>query len=81
MVLKHTYAHSQGYAVLDPYKLTWFSNIKDGIVMLSPVLDPYKLTWFSNKRGCNIGLGKVLDPYKLTWFSNSNYTYKCGFRF
>ena len=34
--------------VLDPYKLTWFSNMDNMMKAAQKVLDPYKLTWFSN---------------------------------
>ena len=48
MVLKHIHYHYQLFWVLDPYKLTWFSNLIDEIDIAKKVLDPYKLTWFSN---------------------------------
>ena len=56
--------------VLDPYKLTWFSNLIDEIDIAKKVLDPYKLTWFSNSHTSTKTATIVLDPYKLTWFSN-----------
>ena len=56
--------------VLDPYKLTWFSNLLERRERQDAVLDPYKLTWFSNCKDRFIQQKHVLDPYKLTWFSN-----------
>ena len=70
MVLKHTQKVMAIQEVLDPYKLTWFSNPTDATDAADYVLDPYKLTWFSNAKSILIIKTYVLDPYKLTWFSN-----------
>ena len=70
MVLKHNYALYLSDEVLDPYKLTWFSNKVRSRISLTIVLDPYKLTWFSNHYPEVNKTNLVLDPYKLTWFSN-----------
>ena len=35
MVLKHTWTVNDGIAVLDPYKLTWFSNKSQGYSKVS----------------------------------------------
>ena len=48
MVLKRTFVQAMLLSVLDPYKLTWFSNERFGVSVYTVVLDPYKLTWFSN---------------------------------
>ena len=48
MVLKLSVATPTTLKVLDPYKLTWFSNSAEAVAAAFPVLDPYKLTWFSN---------------------------------
>ena len=42
--------------VLDPYKLTWFSNRSAGGLFALIVLDPYKLTWFSNLKFKNFAV-------------------------
>ena len=49
MVLKQTVKKGRCVTVLDPYKLTWFSNRYCSIAVDCLVLDPYKLTWFSNE--------------------------------
>ena len=70
MVLKQRLYLYKPLVVLDPYKLTWFSNWRIDKWHVPLVLDPYKLTWFSNGIiRMHPGLS-VLDPYKLTWFSN-----------
>ena len=48
MVLKPLDDGIRAIVVLDPYKLTWFSNQTCGFPIAMCVLDPYKLTWFSN---------------------------------
>ena len=48
MVLKQFKWLYVGKFVLDPYKLTWFSNGCTSGSSAAGVLDPYKLTWFSN---------------------------------
>ncbi len=48
MVLKLVLAIKPLRTVLDPYKLTWFSNSHTSTKTATIVLDPYKLTWFSN---------------------------------
>ena len=48
MVLKPRYEATDLSSVLDPYKLTWFSNLTKTVRSTIKVLDPYKLTWFSN---------------------------------
>ena len=48
MVLKQFTSTWQVKSVLDPYKLTWFSNKWRESDEKELVLDPYKLTWFSN---------------------------------
>ena len=70
MVLKRDRSAEDRCVVLDPYKLTWFSNPTDATDAADYVLDPYKLTWFSNAKSILIIKTYVLDPYKLTWFSN-----------
>ena len=49
MVLKRDRSAEDRCVVLDPYKLTWFSNPTDATDAADYVLDPYKLTWFSNQ--------------------------------
>ena len=51
MVLKLLTCRAIVENVLDPYKLTWFSNVLCIIILCILVLDPYKLTWFSNTSG------------------------------
>ena len=70
MVLKRSYSAIISSSVLDPYKLTWFSNYFSSALSILLVLDPYKLTWFSNTIYGTCCAETVLDPYKLTWFSN-----------
>ena len=53
MVLKQRINKKIQVGVLDPYKLTWFSNPTDATDAADYVLDPYKLTWFSNSI-CNL---------------------------
>ena len=48
MVLKPDEYLQSRSEVLDPYKLTWFSNAVADLEYHLLVLDPYKLTWFSN---------------------------------
>ena len=48
MVLKPARGSLRVLLVLDPYKLTWFSNTTAEEILQAVVLDPYKLTWFSN---------------------------------
>ena len=81
MVLKPRYEATDLSSVLDPYKLTWFSNYPDEIVFSGIVLDPYKLTWFSNLTKTVRSTIKVLDPYKLTWFSNLYFAILCNRQF
>ena len=71
MVLKQRINKKIQVGVLDPYKLTWFSNIYYTTHSSTCVLDPYKLTWFSNQVAGLYIYEHVLDPYKLTWFSNN----------
>ena len=70
MVLKQMLFIISLGCVLDPYKLTWFSNESNTTWKIRKVLDPYKLTWFSNWGQVDEPKQRVLDPYKLTWFSN-----------
>ena len=53
MVLKRPVRTPVFPMVLDPYKLTWFSNKDKALKKKSDVLDPYKLTWFSNSHMTN----------------------------
>ena len=56
MVLKPMYYAKSQFFVLDPYKLTWFSNERLQTETMLSVLDPYKLTWFSNLKFKNFAV-------------------------
>ena len=64
MVLKQFTSTWQVKSVLDPYKLTWFSNKWRERDEKELVLDPYKLTWFSNLLERRERQDAVLDPYE-----------------